>query len=284
LEILKLPVSLLISLNSIATLEHFQNVLLGYKFNYESFSLFVSSWGNFETMQWFHSNGCCMFFHDEVLPIIARRGDTTTAMKCIQLYYNDNYDEYQEAVKATIEVAAKYGQIKLLQAAVAFKRFDWTEYCEELIVAAAIGGQVDILQWIWAKLSKDFKVHFIEEETFALIEKVVLANHIHVLEWINSEFQLEIDVSDAFSNHSCSGIMQSAARNGNISIVRWMWSKNILDNTDSYCTEAAAEGGNLVVLQYLRELGYPWSRDLCLTAVVNGNLKVLKWAFLDGCP
>jgi hypothetical protein len=63
-----------------------------------------------------------------------------------------------------------------------------------------------------------------------------------------------------------------------------MWSKNILDNTDAYCTEAAAEGGNLLVLQYLRELGYPWSRDLCLTAVVNGNLKVLKWAFLNGCP
>ena len=52
-----LPVSLLISLGSIETLESYKNVLLGYKFNYQSFGSVVVSLGNFETIQWFSSNG-----------------------------------------------------------------------------------------------------------------------------------------------------------------------------------------------------------------------------------
>ena len=284
----KLPVSLLLSLHSIATLKSFEKILLCYKFKYGSFIRLVASWGNFETIKWFHSNSCCsiFLFLDDVMPIILRKGDTTTAMKCVEFFYYENYDQYEEAAKTTLEVAAKYGQIKILQAAVAFKRFDWMECSEELIDKAAIGGHVEILQWIWDKWPNDFKKYFIEENTFALIENAVDANHMHVLEWINSQFQLEIYTPDPEDSpdQSCAEIMKSAARNGNINIVRWLWSKKILDNTDRYCTEAAAEGGNLAVLQYLRELGYPWSRNLCLTAVVNGNLEVLKWAYLNDCP
>lgn len=38
-----LPVSILLSLCSLATLESFKTVLLGYKFNYHSFTLVVAS-------------------------------------------------------------------------------------------------------------------------------------------------------------------------------------------------------------------------------------------------
>jgi hypothetical protein len=69
-----LPVSILISLGSIETLESYKNVLLGYKFNYQSFASVVVSLGNFETIQWFSSNGWNNIRFDEsLLPIIARR-------------------------------------------------------------------------------------------------------------------------------------------------------------------------------------------------------------------
>jgi hypothetical protein len=58
---LKLPVSLIISLNSIATLEHFQNVILGYKFPYDYLSVVASTYGNFQTILWFQGQEVEMF-------------------------------------------------------------------------------------------------------------------------------------------------------------------------------------------------------------------------------
>ena len=90
-----LPVSLLISLNSIKTLESFKFVLKGHKFNYESFSRVVVSRGNFETIQWFYSNGWNSInptsfengFDMKILPIIARRGDENLFMKFLEHFF-----------------------------------------------------------------------------------------------------------------------------------------------------------------------------------------------------
>ena len=46
-------------LGSIETLESYKNVLLGFKFNYQSFASVVVSLGNFETMR--RNNECSSF-------------------------------------------------------------------------------------------------------------------------------------------------------------------------------------------------------------------------------
>ena len=114
-----LPVSLLISLGSIETLESYKNVLLGYKFNYQSFASVVVSLGNFETIQWFSSNGWDNIpFDEDLLPIIARRGDAELFMKFLEFYHEEDcFEEYEEHFQESLAEAAKYGQLKILQKA-----------------------------------------------------------------------------------------------------------------------------------------------------------------------
>jgi hypothetical protein len=59
------------------------------------------------------------------------------------------------------------------------------------------------------------------------------------MEWIDEYSEEEVYEFD--------DIMILAAKCGNIDIVRWLSSKNIIDRSSS-CTEAAAKGGNLEVL------------------------------------
>ena len=278
-----LPVSILISLNSIDTLESFKKVLLGYKFNYASFTAFVASWGDFETIKWFYSHGSCTMFHDDVLRNIAKRGDKKTLMKYFKLYKDHNFYDYEEAARRSLEVAAEFGHVKILQAAKSLD-FDWVDEFEELMEAAAVGGQVEVLQWIWNELSTEFKEEYIVDVDpgffYHLIEKAVKANHIDVLEWISFSFQWSGETEEL---HETIGIMIEAALNGNINIVRWLSSKNIKECGLS-CIEAAVRGGNLEVLKYVRELGCPWSNKVGILAALKGNLEILKWSVLNDCP
>ena len=63
-----------------------------------------------------------------------------------------------------------------------------------------------------------------DEWIWDLVRDVVEANHIQSLEWIGSNLQLEPVADDEAEE----GIMSVAALNGNIEIVRWLSSKNIV--------------------------------------------------------
>ena len=289
-----LPVSLLISLGSIETLESYKIVLLGYKFNYQSFASVVVSLGNFKTIQWFSSNGWNNIpFDESLLPIIARRGDAELFMEFLDFYHEeeDCFEENEEHLKESLAEAAKFGQLKILQKAtskkvsfvneeISRKEFDLEDLSQELLASAAIGGQVNVLEWIWSNLSGKNEFMFEWDEwIWELVRDVVQANHIQSLEWIGSNFQLEPVADDEAEE----GIMSVAALNGNIEIVRWLSSKNIID-ISCKCIESAAYGGNLEVLQHVRELGCPWSKKVCVLAAENGHLNILKWARSKGCP
>jgi hypothetical protein len=47
---------------------------------------------------------------------------------------------------------------------------------------------------------------------------------------------------------------------------------------------AAAVGGHLHVLQWARESGCPWNKSTCENAAMNGHLGVLQWVRESGCP
>jgi hypothetical protein len=80
-----------------------------------------------------------------------------------------------------------------------------------------------------------------------------------------------------------------AAQQGHLGIMKWfdkmqtqqnktqkLWSKKT-------CA-AAAEGGYLEVLQWLREKGCPWDALTCARAARNDHLHVLQWARQNSCP
>ena len=300
-----LPVSLLISLNSIETLKSFKVVLQGHKFNYESFSRVVVSRGNFETIQWFYLNGWNSInptsfengFDMKILPIIARRGDANLFMKFIERYLeNQDFREYEEDLKSSLTEAAKYGNLKILQEAfsknvrLVYNReyfstvYNLEDQAEDLLASAAIGGHVNVLEWIWSNLSNDRKREFLYTWNWELISEVIKANQIKSLEWIYSNFQLEpVDDNNEIEEEEFDDVMILAAKCGNIDIVKWLSSKNIIDRRYS-CTEAAAKGGNLEVLKHVREQGSQWSKKVCILAAKNGHLDMIQWARLQKCP
>jgi len=49
-------------------------------------------------------------------------------------------------------------------------------------------------------------------------------------------------------------------------------------------TAAAAAGGQLKALQWLRARGCPWDASCCTAAAKNGNEELLRWAIDAGCP
>ena len=277
-----LPVSILLSLCSLATLESFKTVLLGYKFNYHSFTLVVASWGDFETIRWFHSNG--WGFHYEMLPIIAKRGDEVVFMKYLQ-FCKENFDKENIEVSLTeaLVVAAKLGRINILEAANSTEEEVVIPNRNILLEAAAICGQVYVLQWIWNYLSAILKENCnLRWNLLETIKKVVKANHIHVLEWLSSNFKWT--GATRKQQDEADGIMYSAVINGNIDIVRWLSSKNIKGDANLSTLTAAARGGNLEVLKHVLSLGCPWIERVCMIAAENGNLEVLKWAVRNGYP
>lgn len=67
--------------------------------------------------------------------------------------------------------------------------------------------------------------------------------HIHVLAWLHS-------IGADFSNVMC-----AAARAGRIEVLEWTQKETCLRPHDWIYTEAAAEGGHLDALKWLREIG-----------------------------
>ncbi|CAB9528631.1 ankyrin repeat protein [Seminavis robusta] len=95
-----------------------------------------------------------------------------------------------------------------------------------------------------------------------------------------AEFWLEDN-----SNHMTPGrshVCTAIAKIGNITVMRWARQKGFPWNEQT-CLEAA-KNGHLEMLQCLRENGCPWNTGTCAYAASNGHLEILKWARANGCP
>ena len=73
------------------------------------------------------------------------------------------------------------------------------------------------------------------------------------------------------AERGCLGTLQNLHRRGRVTF-------NI-----ELC-KAAAYGGQLEVLKWLRENSYPWDEMTCACAASGGYLKMLQWARANGCP
>ena len=74
-----------------------------------------------------------------------------------------------------------------------------------------------------------------------------------------------------------------AAKQGCLSTLRSLHRRGRAELTVGLCA-SAAKGGQLKVLQWLRENECPWEEDTCRAATKGGHLEVLKWARANGCP
>ncbi|SOB74041.1 ankyrin repeat [Cedratvirus lausannensis] len=152
---------------------------------------------------------------------------------------------------------AKYGHWEILK---------WVKdrgYLSERFCSnAALGGRLDILQWLRAN-GCDWDVWVCAD--------AALGGHLEVLKWARAN-------GCPWDTWTC----RNAAAGGHLEVLQWARSQGCPwnENTCAY----AAGSGHLEILQWLRANGCPWDQETCYSAATGGCLETLKWAFENGCP
>ena len=78
-------------------------------------------------------------------------------------------------------------------------------------------------------------------------------------------------------------MMKDAIKYGSVSQLLWIEKMGFYYQKHRIC-EIAASGGNLEVLIYVHENGYPWNEYTSQKAAGNGSLECLKYIHENGCP
>ena len=74
-----------------------------------------------------------------------------------------------------------------------------------------------------------------------------------------------------------------AALGGQLEVLMWLRDSGYPWNTDRTCKDAA-RGGNLEMLKYFAKNGRPWNEETCCEAAKGGHLEMLKYLHENGCP
>ncbi|AVK77329.1 hypothetical protein pmac_cds_641 [Pandoravirus macleodensis] len=105
-----------------------------------------------------------------------------------------------------------------------------------------------------------------------VVRQTAAGGHVHVLAWLYDR---------GYRGRWCSIV--AAARGGHIEVLEWFAGKAHTFDKAIY-TAAAADGGRLAALKWLRAAGCPWDDRVCLYSATRGHLDVLEWAIEYGCP
>mmetsp|Transcript_18564 Transcript_18564/g.36984 ORF Transcript_18564/g.36984 Transcript_18564/m.36984 type:complete len:233 (-) Transcript_18564:40-738(-) len=74
----------------------------------------------------------------------------------------------------------------------------------------------------------------------------------------------------------------AAAAGGQLRVLRWLRGRGC--PWDWRTCSQAAKGGHFAVLRWAREQGCPWDEMTCYWAASHGHLGILRWAAGEGCP
>ncbi|CAM9700582.1 unnamed protein product [Ectocarpus sp. 6 AP-2014] len=77
--------------------------------------------------------------------------------------------------------------------------------------------------------------------------------------------------------------MTAACRGGHIATVKWLFRNSNVDRSSVAICAAAAKGGSLECLQFLRRQGFDWDLTTASYAARGGFTDMLKWSLLHDC-
>mmetsp|Transcript_5998 Transcript_5998/g.6194 ORF Transcript_5998/g.6194 Transcript_5998/m.6194 type:complete len:424 (+) Transcript_5998:142-1413(+) len=144
--------------------------------------------------------------------------------------------------------------------------------CPVTIQSVAAGGSIEVLQWMKAKEPNTP----LSGET---IGAAAAGGHIHILQWIHSQ--------EPLSSSNLRICTHNAAYKGHLNVLKYLVFEIHFNefNEDTYI--AAASGGHLHILQWLRNdllshmnisiTSCPWNTTVCSSAAKNGHLHVIQW-------
>src|SRR5579872_6085515 len=92
------------------------------------------------------------------------------------------------------------------------------------------------------------------------------------------------DHSIYFKQYDDFSLCSAAARSGDLEILKWCILQGYKYSDDIYTH--AVEGNNLLMLEYLLEIGAPSDKSYVASrrAAKNGNIEVLQWLYKNGYP
>jgi hypothetical protein len=194
--------------------------------------------------------------------------------------------------------AARCGSLRVLSAMWEKKLFT-AGTLEACVVAAAVAGRLDVLQWCNDLLDQSFDI----DATGAALAlaSACQGGHLEVAEWLHTHGAEFDDDGLAWAclsgqqpivewamGHGCergdreSAACTAAALRGHLPLLRWLRGQEFDFDPDA-CV-AAASGGHVPALQYLREQGCEWGTGavVCETAARMGHLDCLSWCLENG--
>jgi hypothetical protein len=156
---------------------------------------------------------------------------------------------------------------------------------DELCAAIAYHGHVEVLEWaVGAGFS-----------TTWLCDWAAQGGHVPVMRWARAHGHQTSDATAGFAAAhlemlqwlradgcawNASIVIGRAVARGNHAAVQWA---ETLDEPLRGLCQAAAWGGQLETLQWLRARGYDWDRTVAC-AVERGHVAVAEWAVAHGAP
>jgi len=143
------------------------------------------------------------------------------------------------------------------------------------VVAAAWAGHLEVLKWLRLHVQKE-KNGLMVTVTSEFTKRCHLKPS---LRW--SPLTPDLDVSrkwDSFASYA-------AARGGHLGVLEWLREVNFIVFDEATC-EGAARGGRLDILQWARGQNppCPWDEATTEAAAKGGHTKCLMWAHQQGCP
>ena len=134
---------------------------------------------------------------------------------------------------------------------------------------AALGGQTDVLAWIY---SEDMRASPYPSLMFhTTLAFAAAAGHLDTVKWLHT------------GGHAHGDASILAAQFGQLDVLKWLQSNNMLD-AEAKCCTVAAEHGQFHVLRWAHEVGLQWTASTTDNLARSGHLEMLQWAFVNECP
>ena len=149
--------------------------------------------------------------------------------------------------------------------------------------AAALGGNIRVLRWCrviglpWG------------DDSLYFTRKVTECPWFDIMKHIGTNSSRGFSYSYAFllyrrsyGHTSGSNTCAAAAYGGQLKALKWLRAKGCPWN--KVTCHAAAFIGHLEILAWARSNGCAWDKGTCLVAAAGGHLDVLQWCRANGCP
>jgi hypothetical protein len=194
------------------------------------------------------------------------------------------------------KTAAKMGHTETLKWLV--EEGDWREdkdaWREEVVLGAAEGGHLDILQW--AKDQGFLSVLLANDKYLVELVQAAIEGGLEILKCVISEkpdilrsiprSPILLCLSHSLPRNQprtdSDGESLKIARRETFEMVKYL--RNLGADWDSVTFRMLAQNGDLEALKWARKHGCPWEAPTCASAALNGRFDILKWARKHKCP